>query len=340
MEAIDFDVLATALSWHEHGHRVLLGTVTHTWGSAPRPVGSMMAMRGDGHVRGSVSGGCIEDDLIHRVQTGALSNTLPFELTYGLQADDAHRFGLPCGGTLQLVMEPVTAQSRIADLLAAVRQGLRVVRTLNLDTGAVSLATEGDVRQATLQDRQLICPFGPRYRLVIIGAAQMSRYVAQFALALGYQVIVCDPRQEYLLEWDIAGVELSRDMPDDLLLRLQLDANSAVVTLTHDPKLDDMALIEALKSPAFYIGAIGSRTNNNKRRERLTLFDLNEAEIAKLHGPVGLSIGARTPPEIAVAILAEMTAIRNGVRVSQTHAARTDPLPSAGDQCQAGEAAR
>jgi len=338
MESIDFDVLSSALAWHQQGHHVLLGTVTHTWGSAPRPVGAMMAIRSDGHVRGSVSGGCVEDDLIRRVQAGELQQALPFELTYGLSADEAHRFGLPCGGTLEIMMEPVSAASRIADLLGAVRQGLRVTRTLDLATGAATIATDSDARQTMVQDGKLIAPFGPRYRLVIIGAAQMSRYVAQFALALDYQVIVCDPREEYLKQWDIAGVELSDEMPDDLLLRLQLDANSAVVTLTHDPKLDDMALIEALKSPAFYIGAIGSRTNNIKRRERLELFDISAAEIDKLHGPVGLFLGARTPPEIAIAILAEMTAIRNGVAISQTHAARTDPLPgeNSGGTCAVG----
>lgn len=329
MESIDFEVLTSALAWHEQGHQVLLGTVTHTWGSAPRPVGSMMAIRGDGHVRGSVSGGCVEDDLIRRVQAGELQpqNGLPFALTYGLSADEAHRFGLPCGGTLEIMLEPVSAASQLAELLLAVGQGLRVTRTLDLDSGVATLATDSAARQTVVQERKLIAPYGPRHRLIIIGAAQMSRYVAQFALALDYQVIVCDPREEYLQEWDIAGVELSAEMPDDLLMRLQLDANSAVVTLTHDPKLDDMALLEALKSPAFYIGAIGSRTNNIKRRERLALFDISSAEIDKLHGPVGLFLGARTPPEIAIAVLAEMTAIRNGVTISQTHAARTDPLP-------------
>ena len=205
--------------------------------------------------------------------------------------------------------------------------------TLDLRTGAVELSSGMPLRALSLEQDTLLAPFGPRYRLIIIGAAQMSRYVAQFALALDYQVIICDPREEYLLEWDIPGVELSSEMPDDLLLRLQLDANSAVVTLTHDPKLDDLALLEALKSPAFYVGAIGSRTNNLKRRERLALFDLSNAEIDRLHGPVGLFLGARTPPEIAIAILAEMTAIRNGVSISQTHAARPAQIVSHGGSC-------
>ena len=333
MDSTDYEVLTTALAWHQQGHRVLLGTVVHTWGSAPRPVGALMVLREDGHVRGSVSGGCVEDDLIRRVMAGHLQQTLPFVVEYGLNADEAHRFGLPCGGTLKILLEPLSSQSRIDELLQQVSQGLQVMRTLDLRTGAVELSSGMPLRALSLEQDTLLAPFGPRYRLIIIGAAQMSRYVAQFALALDYQVIICDPREEYLLEWDIPGVELSSEMPDDLLLRLQLDANSAVVTLTHDPKLDDLALLEALKSPAFYVGAIGSRTNNLKRRERLALFDLSNAEIDRLHGPVGLFLGARTPPEIAIAILAEMTAIRNGVSISQTHAARPAQIVSHGGSC-------
>ncbi|WP_050462034.1 XdhC family protein [Herbaspirillum autotrophicum] len=329
MESIDFEVLAAAQRWHDEGHYVLLGTVVHTWGSAPRPIGSMMAIRADGHVRGSVSGGCVEDDLIQRVQSGELRQTTPFELRYGLNADEAHRFGLPCGGTLALVMEPVSAHSALPELLAAISQGLLVTRTLDLATSIATIKAGTSGSQTRLADGRLQTQHGPRYRLIIIGAAHMSRYVAQFALALDYHVIVCDPRPEYLDEWDVAGVELSREMPDDLLLRLQLDSHSAVVTLTHDPKLDDMALLEALKSAAFYIGAIGSRTNHARRRERLTLFDISPAEIDKLHGPVGLHLGARTPPEIAIAILAEMTAIRNGVEIKQSHVMRTEDSGSA-----------
>jgi len=333
MESTDYEVLNTALSWQHAGHAVLLGTVVHTWGSAPRPVGALMALRDDGHVRGSVSGGCVEDDLIRRALAGELINPLPFVLEYGLDADEAHRFGLPCGGTLKILMEPLSAQSRITELLALIGQGICVTRTLDLLNGTAEIDSDRPMQPLRLEHDRLVAPYGPRYRLVIIGAAQMSRYVAQFALALDYQVIVCDPRQEYLQEWDISGVELSAEMPDDLLLRLQLDANSAVVTLTHDPKLDDLALLEALKSPAFYVGAIGSRTNNHKRRERLAMFDLSPVEIEHLHGPVGLFLGARTPPEIAIAILAEMTAIRNGVQITQTHAARTEDIAARGGSC-------
>ena len=159
---------------------------------------------------------------------------------------------------------------------------------------------------------------GPRWRILIVGAGQLSKYLAQMGQALDYNIIVCDPREEYTDTWDVPGVEMKRGMPDDVVNELNLDGHSAVVTLTHDPKLDDMALLEALKSPAFFVGAIGSRKNNDARRKRLADFDLTQDEIAKLRGPVGLKIGSKTPPEIAIAILAEMTAVKNGVKIVET----------------------
>lgn len=322
MDSIDLEVLRTAASWSDSGAATLLATVVRTWGSAPRPVGSMMVIREDGHVKGSISGGCIEDDMIHKIRNGEYREQQPRILTYGISADEAHRFGLPCGGTMQIVLEHVGPHSQLRELLNAVQQQRLVTRHLDLNTGSVSLTPGVHVAALTFNEKHLITVHGPRYRLIIVGAAQVSRYVAEMAKSLDYRVIVCDPREEYLDEWDIEGVELSREMPDDLILRLQLDAHSAVLTLTHDPKLDDMALLEALKSPAFYVGAIGSRANNEKRRERLMLFDIGETEVARLHGPVGMYLGARTPPEIALSVLAEMTAIRNGVPVLQVHALR------------------
>ena len=158
---------------------------------------------------------------------------------------------------------------------------------------------------------------GPRWRLLIIGAGQLSRYLAQMAQALDYHVTVCDPREEYAEGWDLPGVPVDRGYPDDVVQAMNLDAHTAVVAVTHDPKLDDAALLEALKSPAFYVGALGSKANNDKRRKRLAEFDLSAEEIARLHGPVGFKIGSRTPPEIAVAVLAEMTAVRRGVQIPQ-----------------------
>ena len=149
--------------------------------------------------------------------------------------------------------------------------------------------------------------------MLVIGASQLSKYLAQIAVGLDYQVTVCDPREEYTDTWDVPGVTLVRTMPDDTVRAMRLDERCAVVALTHDPKLDDLALLEALKSPAFYVGALGSRANNAKRRERLREFDLSDAQIARLHGPIGLYIGSRTPPEIAISILAEVTAVKNAV---------------------------
>jgi xanthine dehydrogenase accessory factor len=169
---------------------------------------------------------------------------------------------------------------------------------------------------------------GPRWRLLIIGAGQLSTFLAQMAQGLDYQVTICDPREEYAEGWNVAGVELKRGMPDDVVLEMSLDGHSAVVTLTHDPKLDDMALLEALKSPAFYVGALGSRGNTAARKQRLALFDLSPGEIERLHGPVGLDLGGKTPAEIAVSIAAELVAVRNGVALAQKKAGSAMPAAS------------
>ncbi|VVE32351.1 XdhC family protein [Pandoraea terrigena] len=323
MDSVDLEVLKSAAQWTRAGFFVTLGTVVRTWGSAPRPVGSMLAIREDGRLVGSVSGGCVEDDLIARIRDGEWPQDRPQLTRYGVTAEQAQRFGLPCGGTLQLVLEPVRDASRIPELLDAISQFRLVVRELDMASGAVRVAPGHRTPPLEFDGVRLITSHGPRHRLVVVGAGQLSKYVASMACALDYHVIVCDPRSEYADAWHADGAELSREMPDDLIVRLQLDSHSAVLTLTHDPKLDDMALLEALKSPAFYIGAIGSRVSNARRRERLSLFDLSSTEIDRLHGPVGMYVGARTPAEIAVAILAEMTAIKNGIDVKQTFALRT-----------------
>ncbi len=313
MDNLDLDVLKTALAWTDSGRRATLGTVVRTWGSAPRPVGAMMAIRDDGQVIGSVSGGCIEDDLIAKVKDGKLAARLPESVRYGVSADQAQQFGLPCGGTVEMVLEPLTPQSDIRGLLSDLGAHRIVKRTLDLGTGVTRRddATGADV--LAFDGRTLTSIHGPRYRLLIIGAGQLSKYVAAMALPLDYQITVCDPRDEYQEQWhDLPQVTMTKDMPDDTVIAMNLDRNSAVVALTHDPKLDDLALMEALKSPAFYVGALGSKRNNEKRRERLLEFDVTAEELTRLHGPVGLDIGAKTPSEIAISILAEMTALKRG----------------------------
>jgi xanthine dehydrogenase accessory factor len=313
MDSVDIEVLKTAEAWRLAGRRVTLGTIVKTWGSAPRPVGAMVAIRDDGQVVGSVSGGCVEDDLIDRVKAKARAAELPELVTYGVTNEDATRWGLPCGGTLQVVLEPVGEKSGLAQLLETIAKQQLVRRRLDMKSGAATLEP-GKWQDALEFDGSVLSSVhGPRWRLALIGAGQLTHYLAEMAKMLDYHVLVIDPREEYANGWDVPGIALERGMPDDVLAAAGLDGHSAVVALTHDPKIDDLALMEALKSPAFYVGAIGSKKNNDARRKRLREFDLSEAEIARLRGPVGLYIGSKTPPEIAVAILAEMTAVRHGV---------------------------
>lgn len=313
MDSVDLQVLRTSVAWLNEGHRVILATIVETWGSSPRPAGAMLAVRGDGLVAGSVSGGCVEDDLIFRIRNRSLAVEKPEVATYGISKDEATRYGLPCGGKLELVLEPVNDREVLVRLLESVDRHELVARTLDLESGKVSIraATRGD--ELNFDRKRLTTIHGPRWRLLIIGAGQLSQYLAQMAQALDYSVTVCDPREEYADTWNVEGSVLSREMPDDVVLEMKLDSHSAVVAVTHDPKLDDLALMEALKSPAFYVGALGSRLNSSKRRERLVMFDLSQGELDRLHGPIGLSIGSKTPPEIAVSILAEMTAVRHGI---------------------------
>ncbi|CAG9174953.1 XdhC family protein [Cupriavidus respiraculi] len=313
MDSVDLEVLKSSVRWQAEGHRTLLVTVVRTWGSSPRPEGAMLAVRDDGLVVGSVSGGCIEDDIIDRVRREGIRHDRPEAIKYGISAEEAHRFGLPCGGTIELVAEPLSAASGLAELLDAVENGRLVTRTLDMASGAARLGPAEATDGLAFDGATLSTIHGPRYRMLVIGAGQLSKYLCQIAVGLGFQVTVCDPREEYTETWDIPGVTMVRTMPDDTVTDMRLDERSAVIALTHDPKLDDLALMEALRTRAFYVGALGSRRNNQARRERLREFDLNDAQLARLHGPVGIYIGSRTPPEIAISILAEVVAAKNHV---------------------------
>jgi xanthine dehydrogenase accessory factor len=317
MDSVDLEVVKSAVNWVKSGHKATIGTITHTWGSAPRPVGAMVAIRDDGQVMGSVSGGCVEDDLIDKVKTRAVAADKPEVVIYGVTQEQATRYGLPCGGTLQIVLEPVREHSHLPELLAAIERHELVARTLDMASGVATIQPGRWSDMLSFDDKILKTVHGPRWRVLVIGAGQVSRYLAQMAQALDYHVTVCDPREEYYEGWDLASVPLTRSYPDDAAIAMNLDAHCAVVALTHDPKLDDIALLEALKSPAFYVGALGSKKNNDARRKRLADFDLAAAEIVRMRGPVGLKIGSKTPPEIAVAILAEMTAVRHGVQIPE-----------------------
>jgi xanthine dehydrogenase accessory factor len=344
MDSIDLEVLKSAAGWLATGHRCELITVIKTWGSSPRPIGATLAICDDGTVVGSVSGGCIEDDLIERVRSNGVTATAPQIVSYGISADEAHRFGLPCGGTIELAIEPLSSASGIGQLLDRLGRGELLERRLDLDSGAVTLATAGPGAVQRIEGRALVTLHGPRWRLFvtlhgprwrlfIIGAGQLSRFLAEVATAMDYRVTVCDPREEYRAGWHVPGVDLVHAMPDDLVIDARLDARSAVVALTHDPKLDDLALMEALKSDAFYVGAIGSRVNNAKRRDRLKLFDVTEEQLARLHGPIGLYIGSKTPAEIAISILAELTAVKNAVPAAMLVPHAAAPGAPSADVC-------
>ncbi|MFZ9551020.1 MAG: XdhC family protein [Hylemonella sp.] len=328
MESLDLRVLADALAWKRAGHAVTLVTVVETWGSAPRPPGALLAMRDDGVVSGSVSGGCVEDDLIARTKAslqapaGVQASGLPSMIAYGVTKEEAARFGLPCGGTLRLVQEPLREMAWIENLLDRTAQHQLVARTLRLDTGEVALSDAIRGQQMAYDGKTLTTVFGPKWRLLLIGAGQLSQAVASMAGQLDFEVLVCDPREEYAATLGIEGVRRVAGMPDDVVREMLPDAHTAIVALTHDPKLDDMALLEALKSAAFYVGALGSRRNQEVRKKRLAEhFDLSAEELARLHGPVGLRIGAKTPAEIAVSVMAEIVQVKNATTQAQASAA-------------------
>jgi xanthine dehydrogenase accessory factor len=319
MESLDLRVLADVLAWKRSGHAVTLVTVVETWGSAPRPPGALLAVRDDGVVSGSVSGGCVEDDLIARTKAAFKAASVPGSdkpsvIVYGVTKEEATRFGLPCGGTLRLVQEPLRDVRWVEQLLARTAEHRLVARTLTLASGEVVLRDAVRGQSMQFDGSTLTTVFGPKWRLLLIGAGQLSQAVAQMAGVLDFEVLVCDPREEYAATLGIEGVQRVLGMPDDVVRELLPDAHTAIVALTHDPKLDDMALLEALKSAAFYVGALGSRRNQETRKQRLAEhFDLSTDELARLHGPVGLRLGAKTPAEIAVSIVAEIVQVKNAI---------------------------
>ena len=316
MDSVNLEVLRCAVGWIKAGVPGTLATVVKTWGSSPRPEGALLAISSQGRLVGSVSGGCIEDDLLERLRDRRPPR--PEIVTYGVTAEQTRRFGLPCGGTLQLVLEPLHGGNRLSEVLERIERGELVGRRMRLADGSAELADMLPDSAIVFDGNTLVSAFGPRWRMLIIGGGQLSRYLAEFALALDFQVTISEPREEYRSSWTVPGTTLTAEMPDDVVLAMRPDRRTVVVAATHDPKLDDLALIDALKSDAFYVGAIGSRANSIKRRERLKLFALSDADVDRLHGPVGLPLGSRTPPEIALAIVADVVARRNGIELTSS----------------------
>ncbi len=309
-QAADVEVLSAALGWLREGRRVGLATVLRTWGSSPRPPGSLLAMAANGGMVGSVSGGCVEQELIDRFGAGELGDT-PTLIDFGVRSGEAARLGLPCGGRLELLVESLEAAAPIEALLARLDTGELVARRVCLRTGELSLHP-GEGRPELQADADAVTKvFGPAWHLLLIGDGQLARYLARMARMLDYRVTICDPREAFADPAPLADVRYLREMPDDAVRALADDPRSAIVTLAHDPKQDDLALTEALATRAFYIGALGSRRTAATRAARLAELGLTQAQIARLDAPAGLPIGSKRPPEIALSILAAITAARN-----------------------------
>jgi len=313
IESAEQEVLTALRDWLVEGRRVWLCTIVAVSGSSPRPLGSIMGCRDDGQVCGSLSGGCVEEDLVQRLCAGEFAARLPLVRSYGLTAEENERLGLPCGGRLGVLAEPLDATRHLGHLqtlLQALAERRCVRRELELASGVCRAQTVESVAPLALADGIMQHTLGPRFNLLLVGAGQVAQQLALLALMLDYRVRVCDPRREAIAAWRGPAVDLVCAMPDDFLREAGVDRFTAIVTLTHDPRIDDMALMEALTLEAFYVGALGSVRTSAKRRERLRQLDLDEASIARLHAPVGLDLGSKQPMEIAIAIIAELIGLR------------------------------
>ena len=319
MQAVDNEVLNQVAVWLQGGEPCWLATVVQTWGSSPRPIGSLFACNTQGQVSGSLSGGCVEDDLLEKLTRGELAAEKAQFLQYGVTAEETEKLGLPCGGHLHIVVEPLRAAepwlSHFKHMRSRLAERRPVRRRLDLRHGDFS-HRDVDAHEPVAWDpasEVLEHTYGPRRQLFIIGAGMVSKYLADMAQALDYEVTVCDPRDYLLRDFNVPGARLINDMPDDAVRAHAQDASSAIVALTHDPRIDDMGLMEALTTKAFYVGAMGSSRTSASRRERLRALDLGEAELKRLRAPIGLPIGSKTPPEIAVAVMAEIIAVQKGL---------------------------
>ncbi|WP_137939923.1 XdhC family protein [Chitinivorax sp. B] len=313
MQSNDLEVIDQLLAWHAAGHHGALLTVLATFGSSPRPAGSLAAIRDDGLIAGSVSGGCVEEDLRHEITnwTAWPTDTRVATRQFGADAEARQRYRLPCGNSLTVAIETHWQPPLMQSLADHIRQHHCMVRQVRLTDGHTSLRPARDTDRFQQDSGQFSAVHGPTQRLLIIGAAELGRYLASIMVTLDYAVTVCDPRPEYADSWQVPHTILTTDMPDDVVQAFHCDTRTAVVAVTHDPKLDDLALIEALRTPAFYVGALGSLATNQKRRDRLhRYFDLSLPELDRLHGPVGLPIGSRTPAQIAVSIAAHLIAVK------------------------------
>jgi xanthine dehydrogenase accessory factor len=323
MQSSQQQIITHVSEWLDGGRPVWLCTILKTWGSSPRPIGSMMACTMDGELVGSISGGCIEEDFLQQLRDGSLKARFdeegrPFLVKYGITAEEAARLRLPCGGQLHVLLEFIEPTQETGEIFRHLRSALehhqRISRVVDLQSGAISTRDVSADTAIVYTEQELVHGLSPRYRLLLLGAGDVAKYVAEMALALEYDVTLCDPRAAYLDNWHVDGVRVTPDLPDDVVRDEFSNPFSGVIALAHDPRVDDMALMEALKTDAFYVGAMGSDRTSANRRARLPELGLSEKEIARLHAPIGFQIGSKTPAEIAISIMAQVTAVRHARR--------------------------
>lgn len=345
------DPLDLAIAWAENGQPAALATVIATWGSSPRPSGSMMAVNSDGRIEGSVSGGCVEASVFDAAMT-AMQDGRPNLLSYGVTSEQAWSVGLACGGELDVLVEavgpggtlPMPILRAAVDLRHQRKPALLATRLSDMRHVLVTRTTQGELtgtvggsidphllpaleqsfrdgrsRRVTgaVDESWFLHLLTAPYRLLIVGAVHIAQVLAPLATTMGFAVTVIDPRTQLATPERFPGITLVTEWPDEALDSLAIDTHTAIVTLTHDAKLDDPTLRTALKSPAFYIGALGSRKTQASRLERLTEDGVAPERTARIHGPVGLAIGAIGAPEIALSILAEIVAVRRDAALAR-----------------------
>lgn len=319
-------VIGDVLLWLEQGRRVWLCTIVETWGSSPRPAGSWLAVSDAGQWSGSVSGGCLEEDLLRR--TTENGSDYPVVIDYGITDNDRDDFHLPCGGRIRLLVEPFGNNSQAIEhagrLAEALHNRVPVARRVDLQGAAVLEDAVPAARPGiVLSGEELLHTLQPECRLLLIGAGEVARYVAEFATAADFTVTLCEPREAFASGWGHDHLPLDRRLPDDLIAEFFNDPWCGVLALAHDPRIDDMGLLAALQSPAFYVGAMGSQPTSETRRERLTSLGLEETAVERLRAPIGINIPSKTPAEIAISVVADLIEARHHLRTA--HGSHASP---------------
>ena len=312
MNSTDQTILNCLLASLTQGEKPWLVTVVATIGSSPRPVGSLVAFRADGSQVGSVSGGCVEEDLIARLLAGEFAGPQVYLTEYGVSAEDNEKWGLPCGGRLELAIQQLDNKDLewVRDAYQAMLARQTLSRTVTLTSGDTQISSAAQFAPLELRDDAMTHCFGPRHRLLLVGAGQLAASLSTLALAMDYEVLLADSREWALDQWQGPQVEKILGLPDDVVREHAADEHCAVITLSHDPRVDDMALMEALDSACWYVGALGSVRTTEKRLQRLSQLGLSPDALERLHAPVGIAIGSKTAMEIAVSIMAELTQLR------------------------------